>query len=190
MDRNLSKLWVRTRHFDCGGLASISCWGTKILQATWDGWKKKSGAQLQVWIHWSRAPRKVTENRKIPKEEFGARSQAAALLLEWGITLAWGLDGVSIWIGLRRAVSSHMMPSLLTELEPRLGQVVLCMMSWDRKSLGSYLFFSAEKGLASVRMHAKTELDCLRPSGAQALGGRGLVLFTTAFSVCWHTPGA
>ena len=73
-----------------------------------------------------------------------------------------------------------MMPSVFTELEPRLGQVVLCMMSSDRKSL----FFSAEKGLASVRMHAKTELDCLRPSGAQALGERGLVLFTTAFSVC------
>ena len=152
--------------------------------------EKKSGAQLQVWSHWSRTPGRVTENRKIPEQEFGTRSQAAALLLEWGITLAWGLDGVSIWIGLRRGVSSLMMPSVLTELEPGLGQVVLCMMSWDRKSLGSYLFFSAEKGLAYVRMHARTELDCLRPSGAQALGGQGLVLFTAVSSVCWHTAGA
>ena len=25
---------VRTQHFDCSGLGSISAWGTKILQAT------------------------------------------------------------------------------------------------------------------------------------------------------------
>ena len=45
-----------------------------------------------------------------------------------------------------------------------------------------FFFFLAEKGLAHVRVCSKTELDCLGPSGAQALGGQGLVLFTTISS--------
>lgn len=48
--------------------------------------------------------------------------------------------------------------------------------------LGFFFFFLAEKGLAHVRVRSKTELDCLGPSGAQALGGQGLVLFTTISS--------
>ena len=124
------------------------------------------------------------EFRKMPEQVFGSRSQAAALLLERGITMAWGLDGEGVWIGLRWGVSSHVMPSVGTELGSTLGQAVLCMLSWDGESTGSYVFFSAEKGLAHLRMHSQTELDCLRPNWAQALGGQGLGLFTTTFSVC------
>ena len=29
-----------TQRFDCGGPGSVSCWGTKILQATWHSQKK------------------------------------------------------------------------------------------------------------------------------------------------------
>lgn len=61
--------------------------------------------------------------------------------------MAWGLDGEGVWIGLRWGVSSHVMPSVGTELESSLGQAVLCMLSWDGESTGSYIFFSAEKGL-------------------------------------------
>lgn len=97
--------------------------------------------------------------------------------------MAWGLDGEGVWIGLRWGGSSHGMPSVGTELESSLGQAVFCMLSWDGESTGSYIFFSAEKG-AHLRVHSRTELDCLRPSWAQALGGRGLGLFTTTSSVC------
>ena len=189
MHRNLSKLWVRTWHFDCSGLGSIACWGTKIPQATWHGWKKKSGAQMQVWIHWSRAPGRVTENRKIPEQEFGTRSQAAALLLEWGITLAWGLDGVSIWIGLRRGVSSHMMPSCSQSLNPGLARWYFVWWVEIESPWALTCSFQQRKVWLMWECKPRQNLTVLGPMGLKLWEGRA-VLFTAASSVCRHTAGA
>lgn len=64
------------------------------------------------------------------------------------------------------------MPSVGVELESRLGQggTLYAELGW--KFLGLSLFFLIGLALAHVRMHSRTEMDCLRLSWAQALGGR------------------
>lgn len=79
--------------------------------------------------------------RKIPKQEFGARSQAAALLSEQGITLASGVEAERAWFEMGCKHSGD--ASWAWSLNPGLAKVAPCTLSWGGNTLSSHFFFSA-----------------------------------------------
>ena len=188
MHRNLSKLWVRTWHFDCSGLGSISCWGTKIPQATWHGWKKKVWSPVASLDSLKQGPREGDWEQKDTWtgiwDQKSSSGSVTGMRHRPGLGVGWSkyLDWSEM--GCEQSYDAF----LFTELEPRLGQVVLCMMSWDRKSLGS-CSFQQRKVWLMWECKPRQNLTVLGPVGLKLWEGRA-VLFTAASSVCWHTAGA